>query len=96
MTIAWAITIHKAQGITAEKIVTKIAQKDHVIGLSYIAISRVKTLRGLLFEESFNFYPFKTKAPSKTETMRLADYAKRLPQHVPVVVPAIDTDISRA
>ena len=96
LTIAWAITIHKAQGITAEKIVTNIAQKDHVIGLSYVAISRVKTLRGLLFEEPFDFSRFKTKGASKTETMRLADYAKRLPQHVPVVIPAIDTDLSRA
>ena len=93
VTIAWAVTVHKAQGITAEKIVTNIAQKDHVVGLSYVAISRVRTLRGLLFEEPFDFSRFKTKAPSKTETMRLADYAKRLPQHVAVVVPAIDEDL---
>ena len=64
MTIAWAITIHMAQGITAEKIVTKIAQKDHVIGLSYVAISRVKTYRGLLFEESFDFQlPIQDQSP---------------------------------
>jgi ATP-dependent DNA helicase PIF1 len=91
-----AITIHKAQGITAEKIVTNIAQKDHAIRLSYVAISRVKTLRGLLFEESFDFSRFKTKAPSKAETMRLADYAKSLPQHAPVVVPVIDKDLCGA
>ena len=39
LTVAWAITIHKAQGITADKIVTNIVEKDHVIGLNYVAVS---------------------------------------------------------
>ena len=90
LTVAWAITIHKAQGITAEKIVTNIAGKDHVVGLTYVAVSRVKNLRGLLFEEPFDYSRFQTKQPSMTETMRLADYARRLPQHVPIAVPDLD------
>jgi ATP-dependent exoDNAse (exonuclease V) alpha subunit len=90
LTVAWAITIHKAQGITAEKIVTNIAGKDHVVGLTYVAVSRVKNLRGLLFEEPFDYSRFQTKQPSMTETMRLADYARRLPQHVLIAVPDLD------
>jgi ATP-dependent DNA helicase PIF1 len=60
LTVAWAITIHKAQGITADKIVTNIAEKDHVVGLTYVAISRVKSLKGLLFEEPFDYSHFRS------------------------------------
>jgi ATP-dependent exoDNAse (exonuclease V) alpha subunit len=90
LTIAWAITVHKAQGITADKIVTNIAEKDHVVGLTYVAISRVKALKGLLFEEPFDYSRFRSGKTSKTEMMRLADYARRLPQHVPVAVPELE------
>jgi len=89
LTVAWAITIHKAQGITKDKIVTNVAEKDHVVGLTYVAVSRVKTLKGLLFEEPFDYNRFQM-APSKTETMRLADYARRLPHHVPLAIPELD------
>jgi ATP-dependent exoDNAse (exonuclease V) alpha subunit len=75
--VAWAITIHKVQGITADKIVTNIIEKDHVIGLTYVAVSRVKKLTGLLFEEPFDYSQFCSIRASKTETMRLADYAHR-------------------
>ena len=33
--------------------------KDHCLGLSYVAVSRVETLGGLLFEEPFDFERFK-------------------------------------
>ena len=39
LTVAQAITIHKAQGITTDKIVTNIVEKDHIIGLTYVAVS---------------------------------------------------------
>jgi len=53
VTIAWAVTVHKAQGITAEKIVTNIAQKDHVVG-SVVDSSAVKKF-GLQFNELVAF-----------------------------------------
>jgi ATP-dependent DNA helicase PIF1 len=90
LTVAWAITVHKAQGITADKIVTNIAEKDHVVGLTYVAISRVKKLTALLFEEPFDYSRFRSAKASKTETMRLADYARRLPQHISIAVPGSD------
>lgn len=89
LTIAWAITIHKSQGLTKDKIVTNISKKDHVAGLTYVAISRVKTLAGLLIEEPFDYTRFQT-TPTKTEIMRLADYARRLPEHVQLEVPALE------
>lgn len=90
LTIAWAITIHKAQGITAPKIVTNIAEKEHVVGLHYVAVSRVKAIKDIMFESPFDYSRFRTGSPSKTEVMRLADYARRLPQHLPDVIPTLD------
>lgn len=90
LTVAYAITVHKAQGITKDRIVCNIATKDHVVGLTYVAVSRVKHLKGIMFEEPFDYSRFRAGKESKTETMRLADVARRLPQHIPVPIPSLD------
>ena len=83
MTIAYAITVHKAQCITVVKAVLNIARKDFVVGLTYVGVSRAMTLAGLMFEEPFDFSRFQNP-PSKTELMRIRDKARRLPQIVPL------------
>ena len=45
--MAWGITIHKSQGLTLEKVVVELGDKDFSAGLSFVAISQVKTLKGL-------------------------------------------------
>jgi ATP-dependent exoDNAse (exonuclease V) alpha subunit len=57
--LAYAITVHKSQGLTLQKAVLNINCKEHCLGLSYVAVSRVKTLDGLLFERPFDFEQFK-------------------------------------
>ena len=81
LTVAYAITIHKSQGITVEKAVLNLVEKDFAPGLSYVAVSRVKSLNGLMFEESFDLSRFRTKE-GHTERMRLADAERRRPQHL--------------
>jgi len=54
LTIAYAITVHKAQGITLKRVVTKIAAREFASGLNYVAYSRVTSLQGLMFEEPFD------------------------------------------
>ena len=39
--LAYAITVHKSQGLTLDKVVLDISAKDHSLGLTYVAISRV-------------------------------------------------------
>ena len=56
--LVYAITVHKSQGLTLSRVVLNIDQKEHCLGLSYIAISRVKTLDGLIFESPFDFSRF--------------------------------------
>jgi hypothetical protein len=56
--LAYAITVHKSQGLTLSRVVLNVDQKEYCLGLSYVAISRVKALDGLMFESSFDFSRF--------------------------------------
>jgi ATP-dependent DNA helicase PIF1 len=79
--VAYAITVHKSQGITVVRATLNIKERDFVPGLSYIAVSRVKTLDGLMFEESFDLARFQSKL-SKTVQWRLRDVERRQGQHL--------------
>lgn len=52
--MAYAITIHKSQGVTVDQAVVKISGKEFAPGLWYVACSRVTALKGLLFDEDFS------------------------------------------
>ena len=46
--LCWAITIHKSQGQTYKRAVVSLGDKEHSLGLTYVAISRVVSIDGLL------------------------------------------------
>ena len=46
--LGWAVTIHRAQGRTLEKVFVDLSQGAFAAGQAYVAISRVTRLDGLL------------------------------------------------
>ena len=44
------LTIHKAQGLTLPKAWIDLGKTERVLGLSYVAISRVRNLESLVIE----------------------------------------------
>jgi len=74
--LAYAMTVHKSQGLTLSRAVLNLNQREHCPGLSYVAISRVKTLAGVLFEGSFDFDRF-THVESAVSRDREVDHTLR-------------------
>ena len=48
--LAWAITIHKSQGLTLEKAWIDLGPSEKVPGKTYVAISRVRSLSACVIE----------------------------------------------
>lgn len=51
--LAWAVTIHKSQGLTFEKAILDI-ENSFAPGQVYVALSRIKSLSGLLMSSKIN------------------------------------------
>jgi len=47
--LAWAITVHKSQGLTLPKARVDLEKKEFAAGLSFVAVSQVRTLADILF-----------------------------------------------
>ena len=63
--LAWAITIHKAQGLTLDKVVIDIGKKEFLSGLTYVACSHTRCLEDLLFTAPFPYERFSKSCKSK-------------------------------
>ena len=85
LSIAFAITVHKSQGISIAKAVLDVSAPEFSPGLNYVAVSRLKTLEGLLFDCPFDLDVIRKKAKGKTAAAREADWVRRTRQTVPLV-----------
>ncbi|XTI95871.1 hypothetical protein V2W45_1337021 [Cenococcum geophilum] len=80
---AYAITIHKSQGLTLDRAVLGISERDLSPGLSYVAVSRAKKLSGIMFEETFDFELFQPGGrPSPIAMARERDAERRQSQYI--------------
>ena len=48
--LAWAMTIHKCQGLTLEKAWIDLGKSENVTGMTHVALSRVRNLSDLVLE----------------------------------------------
>ena len=74
---AWAVTIHKCQGMTLNKAVVDLGKKEFSAGLTFVACSRVRQLKDLLFVTPFPFQRVANLASSYRHSERLHE-EKRL------------------
>ena len=77
LTLAWGITIHKSQGLTLAFATLELGEKDFALGLSYVAISRVKDLKGLAFRSPFAIGRLQKATPTPAMETLLADNQRR-------------------
>jgi hypothetical protein len=53
--LAWAVTVHKSQGLTLDKIKLGLGKKEFSTGLTFVALSRVRTADGIIIVDRLDF-----------------------------------------
>ncbi|XP_023317653.1 uncharacterized protein LOC111694302 [Trichogramma pretiosum] len=53
ISLGYAVTIHKSQGLTLASAVIDIGTKEFCSGLTYVALSRVRSLKNIMFSEFY-------------------------------------------
>jgi tetratricopeptide (TPR) repeat protein len=56
--LAWALTIHKSQGLTFSKVIIDMQGGAFAAGQAYVALSRCQSLEGLTLKSKLNPYDF--------------------------------------
>ncbi|KAJ2975633.1 hypothetical protein NQ176_g5412 [Zarea fungicola] len=66
-----------SQSITEDMFVTDLSCRDFQTGLSYVAVSRVKTLQGLMLDAPFDFNRLTYTSPPEGIIMKMRDQRLR-------------------
>jgi len=78
LTQAWAITIHKAQGLTLSDVRIDLGGGAFSEGQTYVALSRAKTIRGLSFVKPLTVGDVRINSRLVSGVMRLSENANNL------------------
>lgn len=70
--LAWAISIHKSQGLTLDRVVINLGDREDSVGLSYVAFSRARKLDRMWFFK-FDFSRLANLSKSKALLLRLGE-----------------------
>ena len=71
--LAWAITIHKSQGLTFERAIIN-AKQAFAAGQTYVALSRCKTFEGLVLSDPIPAHAIITDHNVRTYTQQMAEH----------------------
>lgn len=74
--MAYEITIHKSQGSTLKQRAMDISKRDFQIGLTYVGISRVKEVGGIITDCLFDISRF-TEKLNNIRLLRIEDQLKK-------------------
>jgi ATP-dependent exoDNAse (exonuclease V) alpha subunit len=53
--LAWAVTVHKSQGLTLEVVKIGLGKREFCAGLTFVALSRATAITGIMFGEHFDY-----------------------------------------
>ena len=70
ISVAYGVTIHKAQGIELDHVICSIGESERTLGLAYVAFSRVRTLDGLALDKPYDLSRFTNISKSKLFSQR--------------------------
>jgi hypothetical protein len=74
--LAWAVTIHKSQGLTLRKIKLGLGNREFSTGLTFVGLSRVKAFNDIMIADQVDYSRVKNLG-GKHLQHRLDDYARR-------------------
>ncbi|OBZ66500.1 hypothetical protein A0H81_13517 [Grifola frondosa] len=76
--LAWAVTVHKSQGLTLGHLRVGLGSTEFCSGLTFVALSRAKALNGLMLIDHVDYSRVK-KLGGKGLQLRLDDISRRYP-----------------
>ena len=91
--LSWAVTIHKAQGLTLDKVTVDIGKKEFCSGLKFVAISGVRQLKDLLLNPPFPFQRLRNLSKSR-RTEERKNEQKRLQRLETITFPSLASAVT--
>ena len=76
LVISYAFTTHKAQGVTLDSAVVDPGEKEFQLGLTYVALSRVRSIESLALENSYDFARFSSIGGTNMMRLRKLEEAR--------------------
>lgn len=76
ISLCYASTIHKAQGRTIDKIIIDIGDSDFACGLTYVAVTRARNLKDIIFQPFFMFQRLKENNDKEPMKRRIQFFKK--------------------